>query len=163
MAFKLYDLTQQYQQIKDLIDEHETDSPALIDTLESIDGAIEDKLENIAKLIRTLEAESEAFKKEELRFQTKRKVRENNTKRLKAYAQEALEATGKRKIEGGTFTLALQKNPPSVLISDDKLIPAHYLIEQEPTIDKKSILEDLKNEIHVDGAELKRGQSLRIK
>ena len=162
MAFKLYDLTQQYQQLKDLIDEHEADSPALIDTLEAVDEAIEDKLENIAKLIRTLEAESEAFKKEELRFQAKRKVRENNTKRLKAYAQEALEATGRTKIEGGTFTFRLQKNPPSVFIRDDKLIPAHYLIEQQPAIDKKGILEDLKNEIHVDGAELKQGRSLRI-
>lgn len=163
MSFKLYELTEQYQHLLNLIDEHETDSPALIDTLEAIDGAIEDKLDNIAKLVRTLEAESEAFKKEELRFQTKRKVRENNTKRLKAYAQEALEATGRKKVEGATFTLALQKNPPSVEVLDEKLIPPTYFIPQDPTLDKKSLLAQLKAGQSIAGVDMKQTESLRIR
>ena len=162
MAFKLYELTQQYQEILNLINEYETDDPAILDTLEAIDDAIDDKLTSAAYIIKTLQAESKALKDEEDRLAKRRKVRDNNAARLKEYIQNALEATGRTKIDGGSITLRLQNNPPSVLIRDDKAIPGHYLIERQPDIDKKGILADLKEGIEVEGAELKQGKSLRI-
>lgn len=162
MAFKLYELTHQYQELLDLITESEADHPGFRDTLESIEDAIEVKLENTAKVIKTIEAEAKAIKAEEDRLKKRRQALENNAERLKDYAEQALIATGKERIKGGTFTLRLQYNPPSVRILDEKSIPAHYLVEQLPSIDKKGILEDLKNEIAVEGATLYRARSLRI-
>lgn len=46
---------------------------------------------------------------------------------------------------------------------DAKLIDKKYLIEQEPKIDKKAILADLKNDVEVKGCEIHQGESLRIK
>lgn len=163
MSFRLYDLTANYQQVLDMITESEEGHPGFADTLESIEDAIEDKLNATAIIIKTLDAQAKALKDEEDRMRKRRQALENNSKRLKAYAEDALRATGRDKVIGNTFTLALQKNPPSALIQDDKAIPAHYLIEQLPTIDKKAILEDLKNGIFVEGAELQQKRSLRIK
>lgn len=130
--------------------------------MESIEDVIEDKLNSTAIIIKTLEAEAAALKTERDRLAKREKALTNNAKRLKDYAQDALIATGRDKIKGATFTLRMQNNPPSANILDNKLIPGHYLIEQEPAIDKRALLDDLKEGIAVDGAELRQGRSLRI-
>ena len=57
----LYDLTANWQQVYNM---EEIDEEAWFDTLSSIDEAIEDKGNNIAKLIRSLETDVEAYKAE---------------------------------------------------------------------------------------------------
>lgn len=162
MSFRLYDLTQSYQELLDHITESEADHAGFADTLESIEDAIEDKLNSTAIIIKTLESQAKALKDEEDRMKKRRQSLENNAKRLKDYAESALIATGKSKVVGQAFTLRLQNNPASALILDEKAIPAHYLIEQQPTIDKKGLLEDLKNGIDIEGAALQQKRSLRI-
>lgn len=162
MAFKLYELTAAYQEVLDLITDNEVEHEGFADTLESIDDAIEEKLNSTAIIIKTLDAQAKALKEEEDRLKKRRQALENNSKRLKAYAEDALIATGRDKIKGSTFTLRMQNNPPSALILDEKVIPGHYLIEVAPAIDKKAMLEDLKNGIEVEGAELQQKRSLRI-
>lgn len=156
---RIYELAEAYQQIIDRIEEGEVD---LTDTLESIEDALEVKLENTAKIIRTWESESVALKAEEDRLKKRRETRENGADRLKKYIFENMQKVKKEKIEGELFTLRLQKNPVKVNILNDKSIPANYLVEQNPTINKKAILEDLKNGIAVEGAELQKSKHLRI-
>ncbi len=43
-----------------------------------------------------------------------------------------------------TITVAIQANPPSVDVIDEKVIPSDFLIPQAPKVDKRSILERLK-------------------
>lgn len=162
MAFKLYELAASYQEVLDLITENEVDHPGFADTLASIEDAIEEKMNATAIIIKTLEAQAKAIKDEEDRLKKRRQTYENNAKRLKQYAQDTLEMTGLKKVEGANFTLRMQNNPPSAEIIDPKVIPGHYLIEQEPAIDKRGLLDDLKNGIYVEGAQLKQGRSLRI-
>ena len=50
----LYELTDKYQQLLEL--ESEIDEQTFIDTLQSIDEAIEDKAENLAKVIKEIES-----------------------------------------------------------------------------------------------------------
>lgn len=156
---RIYELTDAYQQIINLMEEGDAD---LTDTLESIDEALEVKLENTAKVIRTVEAEANAIKVEEERLKKRRQVMLNNADRMKQYIFEAMQATGKEKLKGVHVSLRLQNNPQSVNVLNDKAIPAHYLVEQPSTVDKKALLQDLKNGIAVEGAELKRGKSLHI-
>lgn len=156
---RIYELTEAYQQIIDRIEDGEMD---LNDTLESIEDALDLKLENTAKIIRTWDAESAAIKAEEDRLKKRRQTRENGAERLKQYIFENMQKVKKEKIEGELFTLRLQNNPSKVNILNDKTIPAHYLVEQNPTINKQAILEDLKNGIAVEGAELQKSKHLRI-
>lgn len=162
MTFKLYELKESYQRLLEYITESEEPIENFSDTLEAIEDAMDEKLNAVAVIYKTTLAHAEALKQEEARLRKRRQAYENNADRLKAYAQDALEATGRTKVIGSNFTLRIQNNPPSVQILDDKAIPAQYLIENMPSIDKKGIAEDLKKGIHVEGAELKKTKSIRI-
>lgn len=157
---KLYELTADFQTIQSMIEEGQE---GLEDTLESIELAIEDKLENIGKVIRNLESEANAFKEEEKRLADKRRSLENEVKNLKQYAEMQLKATGERKVKAGLFTFAIQKNPPSVVINDEKLIPERFYVPVEPKLDKASLKEMLKEGAEIPGAELVQGEGLRIR
>ncbi|MGY0692943.1 siphovirus Gp157 family protein [Virgibacillus sp. FSP13] len=156
----LYDLTTDFQQVQSMIEEG---NDGLVDTLESINLAIEDKLENIGKVIRNLEGEAAAFKDEEKRLADKRKTIENNIKNLKLYAEQALKATGERKLKTGLFTYSIQKNPPSVNITNQELIPERFYVEVDPKLDKATIKDLLKSGETVPGVELVQGEGLRFK
>lgn len=157
---KLYELSSSFQQVQEMI---ESGQEGLQDTLESIDMAFSDKLESIGKVSANLKANISAFKEEEKRLADRRKTIENNLKSLEGYAENALRTTGKQKVEAGTFTFAIQNNPPSVDILSESAIPRKYLIKQEPTIDKTAIKQALKDGEVVPGAEMKQTESLRIR
>jgi len=156
---RLYELSQNYIQLQQMIE----DGADVGDTLESIDEAIESKVENIAKLMKNIEGQIAVFQLEEKRLQAMRKTLENGVTRLKNNVYESMKNTGKRKIDGQLFKFAIQKNPPSVDVLNDSEIPIGYFIEQAPTLDKKAIMEELKLGHDVPGVQLKQGESLRIR
>ena len=158
---KLYELTENYAKLSEMAEEMDTD--AIVDTLEALQEAIEDKAENIAKLIRNLEADVKVIRDEEKRLAERRQVIENKIERLKSYLQEQLEIAGIDKVKRPTITVAIQKNPPSVDIIDETLIPADFLIPQPAKVDKKSILERLKNGEAIPGVTLKQTKGVRIR
>lgn len=155
----LYELSLSFQEVQNM----DLDSEVMKDTLDSIEDAIENKAENIAKLIRNLESDVSAYKEEEDRLKTKRQATENKVKWLKTYLEDNMKMTGKTKFKSGMFNFAIQKNPASVNITDEKIIPGEFLIPQPPKVDKTSLKEALKNGIEVPGAELKQTEGLRIR
>lgn len=157
---RLYELSQNYQAILQMIEEGNED---VLETLESLDEAIEDKAENIAKLIKTVEGQIATYQAEEKRLQANRKPLETTIKNLKGYIEQTMLDTGKRKIEGQLFKFAIQKNPPSVEVLDDSKIPKGYFTQPDPVLNKKEVLEALKIGHDVPGVQLKQGESLRIR
>ncbi|MBC2370555.1 siphovirus Gp157 family protein [Listeria booriae] len=157
---RLYELANNYQRVVDLA--ATTEAETLNDTLDSIKESINIKAENIAKVIKTLEAEEAGLKAEIDRMTGRKSTIENNIKGLKYYLQSKLEKIGIDKVEGQHFTIAIQKNNPSARIEDESKLIA-YLVEQPKKLDKKALLVDLKAGIEVEGAELYQGRSLRIR
>ena len=155
----LYELSLSFQEVQNM----DLDPEVMKDTLDSIEDAIENKAENIAKLIRNLESDVSAYKEEEDRLKTKRQSAENKVKWLKTYLEDNMKLTGKTKFKSGMFNFAIQKNPASVNIVDEKAIPEEFLIQQPPKVDKTSLKEILKRGIEVPGAELKQTEGLRIR
>lgn len=155
----LYELSTAFQQVQNM----DLDPEVMQDTLDSIEDAIENKAENIAKLIRNLESDVAAYKEEEDRLKTKRQATENKVKWLKTYLEDNMKLTGKTKFKSGMFNFSIQKNPASVNITDEKIIPEEFLIQQPPKVDKTSLKEILKRGIEVPGAELKQTEGLRIR
>jgi similar to siphovirus gp157 len=139
------------------------DPEVMQDTLDSIEDAIENKAENIAKLIQNLNADVASFKAEEERLKGKRQTAERKIEWLKSYLENNMRLTGKTKFKSGMFNFAIQKNPASVNITDERIIPEDFLIPQLPKIDKTSLKELLKNGVEIPGAELKQTESLRIR
>lgn len=155
----LYELSLAFQDVQNM----DLDPEVMKDTLDSIEDAIENKAENIAKLIRNLESDVSAFKEEEDRLKTKRQSTENKVKWLKTYLEDNMKLTEKTKFKSGMFNFSIQKNPASVNITDEKAIPEEFLIQQPPKVDKTSLKEILKRGIEVPGAELKQTEGLRIR
>lgn len=158
---KLYELTDNYMQLVELADQ--LDEETFRNTLESIQDSIEDKVENTAKVIKSIEADVQAIKEEEKRLKERRQALEKKIDNIKDYLKEQLEKAGIDKVKRPTITVSIQKNPPSVKVIDEKLIPSSFMIAKAPELDKKAVLEKLKGGEEVPGVELFQGRSLRIK
>lgn len=156
----LYELSAAYQHIQSLI---EDGGENLADTLESLNDAIEEKAVGYAKIIKNLEGQAQAIKAEEERLATRRKTLEGNAKRLKEALEQSMIQTNVKKIKTELFSFNIQKNPPSVDVLDDSAIPKSYFNIPAPVLDKKAILQDLKNGIKVPGVEMKQSEGLRIR
>ena len=158
---KLYELSTGYKNIEYLLENGENNEE-LAAVLNSLDAEIEDKAENIAKLIKNYEADIEAFKTEEKRIAERRRTLENDVKRLKEYLFNNMKLTGKTKFKKGTFSFNIAKNPASVEITNVDIISSDYKTYTE-VLDRKAILQDLKDGKDVQGAILKQTESLRIR
>ena len=152
----LYELTDQYQSIMNMLYDGETDEQLVMDTLESIDGEIEDKAANYAKIIRMMLADAEILKDEETRLYARRKSLEMRAQRMKDNLQANLEFIGKTKFKTALFSFSVAKNggkQPLEITENLGEIPGKYLIPQPPVPDKEAIRQ-LLAEKEVDWAHL---------
>lgn len=162
----LYELTGNYLYLNDLLHDDEADEQAVLDTLESIEGEIEDKADGYAKIIKQLEYDALALRGEETRMAERRRMLEKRAEKLKTTLMESMEITGKTKFKTPLFSFGIQNNPPSVVLDAKDLtkIPEDYLIPQDPKVDKKKLMDELKNGVALDGvAHLEVSRSLRIR
>ncbi|WP_283699127.1 siphovirus Gp157 family protein [Clostridium perfringens] len=158
----LYELAQNYLNLQELLENPEVPRELILESLGEVGGELEEKAENIAKLIKTIDLEVKAIEEEEKRLANNRKAMKNKSKALKDYLEGAMISTGKTKFKGNLFSFNIQKNAPSVDIIDENLIPKEF-IEFEPIIKKKEILAALKNGEVIEGVRLKQTESLRIR
>ncbi|ELY0463377.1 siphovirus Gp157 family protein [Listeria innocua] len=157
---KLYQLTDNYLRVQELLEENKTE--AVEDTLDALADGFHDKAENIVKIIKSLAADAEMAGKEAKRLLKRKQALENNVQKLKNYLQTEMERMEIRKINSTLFTIQIQKNPASVEIVDEALLKPFFLL-QEPKIDKKRIAEILKSGEEVEGARLVESESIRIR
>lgn len=160
---KLYELTGMYNQLWDLVEDEEMDLTQLEQAMQSVEGEIQDKAENLAKIVKQIDGDVTTIKAEIDRLAAKKKALENKKDGIKTYLQQQLGIAGLDKVKTPLFTVAMQNNPPSVNVLDENLIPRQYFIPQDPILDKKGILAVLKEGLEVPGAEIKQGRSLRIR
>ncbi|MED0676960.1 siphovirus Gp157 family protein [Aneurinibacillus thermoaerophilus] len=158
---QLYALADTYQALMDKMQDDEQ-AVSLADTLESIEEAIEVKVENIAKMIKTMDAEAKALKEEEQRLATRRKALEAQVDSLKQYTLSTLERAGLAKVKGTLFTVGIRNNRPSVVVDETEL-PQEFLIPQPPKVDKQRLYELLRKGQVIPGARLEASCSLSIR
>ena len=161
----IYELTQDYLIISEMMENPELDPEFLADTMEAVEGALEIKAENYAKVMKNLEGDVAALKAEETRLSEKRKAIENNIKNMKIALQSMMTITGKTKFKTDLFSFGIQKNAPSVVIDTDiNNLPTEFLKFREPEVDKTKLKEALKNGENLEGfAHLEQSESLRIR
>ena len=164
----LYDLTNEYKNIYAQMDDPEVDEESFIGMLGLINEDIHEKAENYAKVIKNVEGDVEAYKKEIDRLTEKKRCAENNIKRMKESLQYAMEVTGEKKFSTALFSFNIQKNPATCEFDvGDEDIPAEYHVKQPDKIDKKAVIAALKDETKAKGLEgiarLVQTESLRIR
>ena len=107
---RLYELSEQYEILEQMLYDGETDEQVIRDTIEAIFGEIEDKAESYAIIITDMKADIETLKAEESRLNARRTSLENRQKALKTTLMENMKAIGKTKIKTPLFTISVAKN-----------------------------------------------------
>lgn len=160
----MYELTADYLAVLEMANDPDIPPEAISDTLEGIEGEIEIKAENTAKVLKELEGNINTLKAEESRLNAKRKAIENNIVSIKKRLYDAMKLTGKEKFKTDLFSFNIQKNPVKVIIDDESKIPKKYITKETVIkIDKNKIKEDLKTGVTRKYAHLVQDESLRIK
>lgn len=173
----LYELTEAARRLNELLESGELNEDDIRDAIINNTEEIGLKLENYAKFMKNLEADIAGLKAEEKRLHDRRSAMENTIAEMKSAMKEAMELTiepdkdGKIKCKTSLFSFSIAKNTPSLVLEEAYIenIPDKYLIPQEPTIDRKAMIEDLKNgdeetRFHLEGiAHLEQTESIRIR
>jgi predicted RNase H-like nuclease (RuvC/YqgF family) len=161
----IYELTADFLRIQEMMEDPELDPQTLADTMEAVDGELEVKAENYAKVMKNLDGDIEALDNEIRRLMSRKKALENNIKNMKMALQSMMTITGKTKFKTDLFSFGIQKNAPSVVIDTDiNNLPTEFLKFREPEVDKTKLKEALKNGEDLSGyCHLEQSESLRIR
>ena len=152
----LYDIQ---RGITDCVDE-ETGEVIDFEKLSALTMELSEKIENIALWIKNLEADAEAFKKEEEAFEERKKAAANKAESLRRYLDTALNG---QKFATERVSVSFRSSK-AVQIAENTELPAEYIktkVEKVP--DKKKIGDALKNGIAVPGCALVTNRNMQIK
>lgn len=141
----------------------ELDELTRMDTLAAWQEEFKSKAEQIVHVLRNNQAEVEAHKNEEKRLAERRKLIEKQNETLEAYLYGEMKVSGLKELKSPLFKLTIQKNPPKAEVLDESLIPSTYMIPQEPKLDKKLLLNALKDGEEIPGAVIVQETRLQIK
>lgn len=161
----LYEIRQDYLEALEALSDPELDLPAeaIADTLEGLEGQLQEKAVNVAAFLRHLEATAEAIKEAEARMAQRRRAIENRSANLREYLKQSMLATGISRIDSPWFELAIRKNPPAVEIDDEARLPGEFKREVTTIkVDRAALKAALKDH-DVPGAHLATGTRLAIR
>ena len=162
---KLYELTGEYIQLMQMLEDASAEDEAeIMAAMEAVTDDIEDKADAYARIMKNLLADVDALDVEEKRLKARRTALENRVDRLKTAIQNAMELTGTKKLKTSIGNWSIQKNPLSVSAVDVEKVPARFLIEQPPKVDRRAILEEFKQTGELfDGVTITQGESVRFR
>lgn len=113
-------------------DSGEIDEDVWRDTLESIDGELEDKLDAMEHVMESYENDLAVLQKEEERLKEvvkNKKALENRIKNFKRFMGYFLEASGKKKVTTDNHIYTLYHYKPMVHVDPDVELPEEYISE----------------------------------
>lgn len=159
----LYAVAGALRAIFERIDQGELDENAAQDTIEGLLPVLQERSLAVARFAGNLEALVAAMKDAEKRIAERRKAAERRIEGLKAYIKVGMEASGILKIESPDMALSIRKNPHTVEVLDESIVPHDYIrTEVVTSLDKKAILEHLKAGGEVPGTQLRQNTRLAI-
>lgn len=173
---RLYELSAAYESVRRMAEEDpNSDWTAALDGLQ---GEAQDKLVNIAKLVREWQSNAEVYAAEIERLTKRMEAERNRASRLVEYARQHMERLGLERVKGDVVSLRLQASPPTVRVADLAAVPPDFLratISAPGTevpealrdrarfeVDKKAVLEAWKLGKPVPGTAVEQSRHLRI-
>ena len=154
----LYQIADIYLQDLDKLNDLDLDEQTVSDTLESIQGDMQEKCTNVAAFIRNTESLAEQIKQAEQAMAARRKALDNRADRIRQYLLDNMLRTGITNIESPWFKISLAKNPPAVIVDDEATLrfshPEFVKVVTTESLDKSGISAALKAGQIVEGARL---------
>lgn len=157
----LYDINKQIEEaVENGFVDAETGEILDDSALNELQMARDEKIENIAIMIKNYKAEAEAIKAEKMNLAKRQQVMENRTEWLKRYLASNLDPG--EKVSTPRASISWRKSE-TVEVEDIWKIPDQYLKRRDPDPDKTAIKAALKAGEQVTGAMLVTKNNLQIK
>lgn len=166
MARSLYEINNDYLVALDnafIVDEETGEIILREDLLNKLEGEFKDKADNICCYIKDLESLTDAIKAEKKALDERLKANESRVESLKKYLSESLKIRAIDKLETPRNKISFRSSK-SVEVLDEMLISdAYWKEEVVKKLDKKTILDALKNGETVEGCQLLVKSNIQIK
>lgn len=162
---KLYEIAEEYMQLCEIAEDTDVDAQVFKDTLAGIEAELEVKADAYAVILTNLDNDTEKIDKEIERLTKMKKTLKSRSDFLKRNLTNTMLLMDKKKFKTDIHSYSISKNAPSLNILDEAKIPEKYMVAQEPKLDRKMLLADVKaNPKEFKGiAETKQTESLRIR
>jgi hypothetical protein len=121
----LYQLTNDFMEIVNQVEEYDLDSEVLASVIDGLQAPIEEKVENIVKYMKSLEALADAKKLEAKRLSDSASSDLKKVEWFKNYMADNLKKANITKLQAGIFSLGWRKGTEVVQIDESK-IPNQY-------------------------------------
>ena len=163
----LFQIADIYLQDLDKLNDLDLPEEVVRDTIEGLQGDMQEKCTNVAAFIRNTESLADQIKQAEQAMAARRKALENRADRIRQYLLDNMQRTGITKIESPWFKISLAKNPPSVVVDDEDTLkfahPEFVKTVTTESLDKTAIKEAIKAGQIVEGAHLVQAERVSIK
>jgi hypothetical protein len=153
---KVLDELTQYQKLKALLLQEESDPQAILDTLEG-ETNLHEALLVVAESALDDEAMAEAISNRVEALQARKSRVENTAEHKRGLIIMAMERAGIQQVKGPAATLATRPLKGKAVIKDESAIPARFWKAQDPKLDKKALNEAIENGEAVEGVERSNG------
>jgi hypothetical protein len=152
----LYVLTNEFNEIVKDLEQYDLDPEVFQSTLDSLSAPIEEKVENIVKYMKSLEALAEAKKAEAKRLSESAASDLNKAEFFKNYMADNLKKANITKLQAGVFSLGWRKGTEVVQIDESKIPsfeehPAIYVTQEPKLLGKTDLKKMIKS---YDGQEI---------
>lgn len=160
----LYEMTQEWQTVFDMLLDPEIPEDAIFDTIEMIEIDMDAKADNYAKIIKSMDGDVSKIDAEIKRLQERKAGISNRKDWLKSNLENMMRTTGRTKFKTALFSFGIQKNGglAPLVWDESKEVPNEWRKPGEP--DTGKIREYLQGGGTLPFAAIgERGESLRIR
>jgi ABC-type transporter Mla subunit MlaD len=164
-VFEAFELAAQYRQLAEMLAERHDDPQLIADTLESIAGPLDERLENLAKMVRNVESAARGVEQTIANLEARHAALTRAAERGRELIADLMQTAQRDRVTTALFSLALRRNPPQVVIDNEQELPQEFLVQHDappPTPDKRAIAASLKAGNAVPGAHAEQRMRLDI-
>lgn len=166
----LFQIVEQHRSLLALAEsDADLDQQTLADTLEGLEGDLTLKVQSVGRVIAHQDAMAKAMDEAAANIAIRAKRLRNRMDSLKNYLMVNMQAANLPKVDSPELVVSLKKNPPSVVVFDESLVPAEFKRTPPPAPppvpvpDKAYIKEALKAGQDVPGCRLEQGMRVEVK
>ena len=162
----LYELNQNFNNLVSVLENTEDENlkELIKNSMEQLALETNEKIENIIKYIKNLEATATALETEVKRLNDRKVKTLKKVDHLKNYLKDFTNTLDSKKYNTGIFNISIRKNAASVIVDNEFLVPDEFCkTEVIRKVDKVALKEKLKAGEVIEGVKLQQTESIIIK
>ena len=162
----LYELNQNFNNLIEVLENTEDENlkELIKNSMDQLALETNEKIENIIKYIKNLEATATALETEVKRLNDRKFKTLKKVDHLKNYLKDFTNTLDNKKYNTGIFNISIRKNAASVIVDNEFLVPDEFCkTEIIRKVDKVALKEKLKAGEVIEGVKLQQTESIIIK